>query len=75
MRVGENNLEVTLMEFNILKELLHADGKPLSRDALIQKINGSASVTERTIDVHICAIRKKIKSLWKDYRNNSRCWV
>jgi len=65
VKIGENNLEVTLMEFNILKELLHADGKPLSRESLIQKINGSASVTERTIDVHICAIRKKLNTYGK----------
>lgn len=58
--IDGNNLETTLMEFNILKELLQADGKPLSRGALIQRINGSTSVTERTIDVHVCAIRKKL---------------
>lgn len=62
VKIGENNLEITLMEFNILKELLKADGKPLSRESLIQRINGSTSVTERTIDVHICAIRKKLNT-------------
>ena len=62
VKIAGKNLEITLMEFNILKELLKADGKPLSRESLIQRINGSTSVTERTIDVHICAIRKKLNT-------------
>lgn len=62
VKIAGNNLEITLMEFNIINELLKADGKPLSREALIQKINGSTSVTERTIDVHVCAIRKKLNT-------------
>jgi DNA-binding response OmpR family regulator len=62
VKINDNNLDITLMEFNILKELLKADGRPLSREALIQRINGSTSVTERTIDVHVCAIRKKLNT-------------
>ena len=62
VKINGNNLEITLMEFNILKELLKADGKPLSRESLIQKISGSTTVTERTIDVHVCAIRKKLNT-------------
>lgn len=65
VKILGNNLEITLMEFNILKELLKADGKPLSRESLIQRINGTNSVTERTIDVHICAIRKKLNTYGK----------
>lgn len=65
VKINEQILEITLMEFNILKELLKADGKPLSREALIQRINGSTSVTERTIDVHVCAIRKKLNTFGK----------
>ncbi len=64
-KVNNQNLVTTMMEFNILKELLQADGKPLSREALIQKINGTSTVTERTIDVHVCAIRKKLNALGK----------
>lgn len=62
VKISNQPLEMTLMEFNILKELIRADGRPLSREALIQRINGSTAVTERTIDVHICAIRKKLNT-------------
>lgn len=65
VKINNQNLDITLMEFNILKELLKADGKPLSREALIHRINGSTSVTERTIDVHVCAIRKKLNNFGK----------
>jgi two-component system alkaline phosphatase synthesis response regulator PhoP len=65
VKINGNNLDITLMEFNIIKELLKADGKPLSREALIHRINGQTSVTERTIDVHICAIRKKLNTVGK----------
>ncbi len=60
VKVDGQSLDLTLMEFNILTELLRTNGKPLSREAIIQKISGSTTVTERTVDVHICAIRKKL---------------
>jgi DNA-binding response OmpR family regulator len=64
--IKDTELETTMMEFNILKELILANGKPLSREVLIQKINnGTSTVTERTIDVHVCAIRKKLNALGK----------
>jgi DNA-binding response OmpR family regulator len=65
VKISNQLLEMTLMEFNILKELIKADGRPLSRETLINRINGSTSVTERTIDVHICAIRKKLNTYGK----------
>jgi DNA-binding response OmpR family regulator len=50
------------MEFNILKELFLANGKTLTREDLIHRINDGANVTHRTIDVHVCSIRKKLKN-------------
>lgn len=62
VKVDGQSLDFTLMEFNILTELLRTNGKPLSREAIIQKISGSTTVTERTVDVHVCAIRKKLNA-------------
>lgn len=64
--VNHHPLETTLMEFNILRQLFLANGKTLTREDLIHKINDGANVTNRTIDVHICAIRKKLN----DYGHN-----
>ena len=51
----------TITEFRLLSTLVGAKGKVLSRPALINRAIGpGVSVTERTIDVHITAIRKKL---------------
>lgn len=60
VKVDEEMLETTLMEFNILKELFKANGKTLTREELIHRISGTTAVTNRTVDVHICSIRKKL---------------
>lgn len=62
--VRVNNIEIpfTPNEFNILYELVLNKGKVLSRDQLINKILGfDFDGYDRTIDVHIKNIRKKIE--------------
>lgn len=59
--VGGESLKLTLTEFRILTSLMQAEGKILSRAALMSKAMGpGVTVTERTIDVHVTAIRKKL---------------
>jgi two-component system, OmpR family, phosphate regulon response regulator PhoB len=58
-----NNVEVHLTpsEFKLLAELFKARGQVLTRDRLIDLIQGQdVTVTGRTIDTHIFALRKKI---------------
>ncbi|MEQ8318162.1 MAG: response regulator transcription factor [Phycisphaerales bacterium] len=51
----------TLTEFRLLSALIEADGKVLSRSALMNHAMGpGVTVTERTIDVHITSIRRKM---------------
>jgi two-component system phosphate regulon response regulator PhoB len=51
----------TLTEFRLLSALIEADGKVLSRTALMSHAMGpGVTVTERTIDVHITSIRRKM---------------
>jgi len=51
----------TITEFRLLATLVGSKGKVLSRPALINRAIGpGVSVTERTIDVHVTAIRKKL---------------
>ena len=57
-------LPLTVTEFRLLASLLEADGKVLSRAALIKHAMGSGvTITERTIDVHVTSIRKKLGDL------------
>ncbi|GJM19208.1 MAG: DNA-binding response regulator [Phycisphaeraceae bacterium] len=54
-------LQLTVTEFKLLSALIAAEGKVLSRPALISRAMGpGVTVTERTIDVHVTAIRKKL---------------
>ncbi len=59
--VDGETIQLTITEFRVLCALLNNQGKVLSRPALISNAIGpGVAVTERTIDVHITALRKKI---------------
>jgi two-component system phosphate regulon response regulator PhoB len=52
---------VTATEFRILKTLMQAQGRVLDRTQLIDTVLGTTvAVTDRTIDVHIAGLRKKL---------------
>ncbi len=54
---------LTLTEFKLLTALVAARGRVLTRDQLMDKAMGSdVMVTDRAIDVHVTAIRKKLGS-------------
>ncbi|GMV27695.1 MAG: DNA-binding response regulator [Phycisphaerae bacterium] len=54
-------VKLTLTEFRLLCALIQASGRILSRAVLMQRAMGpGVTVTERTIDVHVTAIRKKL---------------
>lgn len=51
----------TLTEFRLLSALIEADGKVLTRTKLMNHAMGpGVTVTERTIDVHMTSIRRKM---------------
>ncbi len=60
--VGDEQVELTSIEFDILSLLMRSSGRILSRDeiagALYQR---DATSFERSIDVHICHLRKKLE--------------
>jgi DNA-binding response OmpR family regulator len=59
--VNEEAIKLTLTEFKLLSALLTARGRVLTRDQLMDKAMGTdVFVTDRAIDVHITAIRKKL---------------
>jgi DNA-binding response OmpR family regulator len=54
-------IKLTLTEFKLLSALLTGRGRVLTRDQLMDKAMGTdVFVTDRAIDVHITAIRKKL---------------
>jgi two-component system phosphate regulon response regulator PhoB len=60
--VGSQTLRLTVTEFRLLLALVQAEGRVLTRQTLINRAMGQGvTVTERTIDVHVTSIRKKLK--------------
>lgn len=61
VRVSGEVVKLTLTEFRLLASLVAAGGRVLSRHLLMSKAMGpGVTVTERTIDVHITAVRRKL---------------
>jgi DNA-binding response OmpR family regulator len=63
--VKDKALTLTAKEFDLLKTLLKAKGRVLSRDYLLDNIWGfdhAMEIQTRTVDVHIRTLRKKLKS-------------
>lgn len=59
---GEQKLDLTLKEFELLKILIQNRGRVLSRDTLLEKVWGFDYFGEtRTVDVHIRYLRQKIE--------------
>lgn len=57
-------IDLTAKEFELLKTLIKAKGRVLSRDHLLDSVWGFDTASEiqtRTVDVHIRTLRKKIK--------------
>jgi len=57
---GGNLLDLTPSEFSLLEVLLRQPGRAFTRAELIDSALGDALVMERTVDVHIGALRKKL---------------
>jgi two-component system phosphate regulon response regulator PhoB len=59
--VDGRSVTLTATEFRVLKALMAAHGRVLSRSQMIDNVLGTGvAVTDRTIDVHITALRKKL---------------
>ena len=59
--LGDQELDLTLSEFGLLEALVRHPGRAFSRSQLIDVgLGGDALVLDRTIDVHIRALRQKL---------------
>lgn len=57
-------VDLTSKEFRILRTLLSSSGRVLSREAILAKVWGEDThVIDRTVDVHIAKLRRKIPLL------------
>jgi two-component system phosphate regulon response regulator PhoB len=61
VRCGEETLHLTPSEFKILATMGANQGRVLTRDQLIEVVQGEGiSVTGRTVDTHVFGLRKKL---------------
>ncbi len=58
-------IELTSKEYDLLKALLEANGRVLSRELLLDQVWGyqeSLNIETRTVDMHVGLLRKKLKN-------------
>ena len=61
VRRGGQVIEVTAVEFDLLEKLLRAAGRIITREELSKEVLGrSTSPFDRSIDMHISNLRKKL---------------
>lgn len=58
--INNEEVNLTLTEFKILRELLRQVDHVLTREQLRERALESVNVTDRTIDVHMASLRKKM---------------
>ncbi len=68
-RQNGKRLELTALEFDLLHCLLRSSGRVLNRDQILDEIAGREyDVFDRSIDVHISSLRKKLGDDFKSPR-------
>ncbi|MCZ8515896.1 response regulator transcription factor [Paenibacillus filicis] len=73
--VHRQPVETTYSEFEIMRNFWLHPGKVFSREELLNKIRGIDSfVTERSVDVHITNLRKKIEADPKEPKYIKTVW-
>jgi DNA-binding response OmpR family regulator len=53
-------LSLTAAELRVLEALARAGGRVLSRASLLERAGGSDDVSDRTVDVHVARLRRKL---------------
>ena len=70
--VEDRKIDLTKKEFEILKLLLENTGKVFSREELLSRIWGDdVIVTDRTVDVNVARIRRKIGKYGDNIKNKT----
>ena len=59
----DKKISLTKIEFNLLSVFIKKPGKVFTRNELLDKVWGRETiVSDRTVDVHVTKLRKKIES-------------
>lgn len=70
LKIHKEEVELTKKEFEILTMLIQREGYIMSRDDILKRVwEEHTIVAERTVDVHVARLRKKIGSFGKYIKN------
>ena len=70
LSIGKKEIDLTKKEFEILALLLRSEGVIFSREEILNRVwDDHTIVTNRTTDVHITRLRKKLGAYGKYLRN------
>ena len=70
LKIGKKEVELTKKEFEILTLLIQREGYIMSREDILKRAwDEHTIVTERTIDVHMARLRKKLGAFGKYIKN------
>lgn len=62
VELNDKVLDLTLTELKVLKELASEDDRVIPRTAIQQEVFGQLSPGNRSLDVHVCSLRKKLRA-------------
>jgi len=66
VHVDDTKINLTALEFRLLRQLVDTRGRVQSRDQLLSEVWGySAEVTTRTVDTHVKRLREKLGPMGK----------
>lgn len=63
VQVKEQDLQLTLTELRVLRELAFEDDRIVPRAQIQSKVFGQLDKSKRALDVHVCSLRKKLRSV------------
>lgn len=58
--IDGRNIELTVLEFNLLRYLVQNQDRVVSREKILEAVWRDSVVSDRTVDTHIVALRKKL---------------
>ncbi len=71
VKVKNKVVELTKKEYQILETLINNSGRYVTRDQILDKIWSDTLVSERTVDVHITRLRKRLGSFGKNIKSRT----
>ncbi len=61
VRIGDDSVPLTALEFKLLLDLASRKGRVQSRDSLLERVWGYApGIETRTVDTHVKRLREKL---------------